>query len=92
MFTWNDDVDQAHVDATAAALTALAASLPEVGEYRHGPDLGLTDGNADYVIVGEFATVDDYMTYRDHPDHRSLIGTYIAGHVSARSAVQYAVD
>ncbi len=56
MFKWNDDVDAAHIAATGAALDALVAGLPDiVRDYRHGPDLGLTDGNYDYVIVGEYA-------------------------------------
>jgi len=89
MFKWNDDVDAAHIEATGAALDALVATIPEVGEYRHGPDLGLTDGNYDYVIVGEYASIDDYVTYRDHPDHQQVITDYIKNQVSARSAVQY---
>jgi hypothetical protein len=89
MFKWNDDVDEAHIEATGAALDALVASIPEVGEYRHGPDAGLTDGNFDYAIVGEYASVDDYVVYRDHPDHQAVIQQFIAGRVSDRAAVQY---
>lgn len=89
MFKWNDDVDDAHIAETAAALDALVATIDEVGDYRHGADLGLTEGNFDYVIVGEFASVEDYVIYRDHPDHRQVIADYIAGRVSARAAVQY---
>jgi len=89
MFTWNDDVDDAHVAATAAALDALVTTIPEIGDYRHGRDLGLAEGNSDYVIVGEFASIDDYVTYRDHPEHRRFIADHIAGRVSARAAVQY---
>lgn len=90
MFEWNDDVDAEHVSATGAALDAVVASLPEVvRDYRHGPDLGLTDGNYDYVIVGEFASIDDYVVYRDHPDHQQVIADYITGRVSTRAAVQY---
>jgi hypothetical protein len=89
MFKWNDDVDAAHVTATGAALDALVATIPEVGDYRHGPDLGLADGNYDYAIVGEYASIDDYVTYRDHPDHQQVIADFITGRVSARAAVQY---
>jgi hypothetical protein len=89
MFKWNDDVDDAHIEATRAALTELAASIPHVADYRHGPDLKMADGNFDYVIVGEYASADDYAIYRDHPDHQALIQQFIAGRVSARAAVQY---
>ena len=89
MFRWNDDVDGDHVDATGAALSELAASLPEILEYRHGRDLGINDGNFDYVVVADFSTSDDYVTYRDHPDHQALIGEYFSGRVAERAAVQY---
>lgn len=89
LLQWNDDVDAAHVEATSAALDERVAPIPEIAEYRHGPDLGLADGNFDYAIVGEFASVDDYIVYRDHPDHQAVIAEYIKGHVSARTAVQY---
>ncbi len=89
MFKWNDDVDAAHVEATGAALDALVATIPEVREYRHGPDLGISEGNYDYAIVGEYASVDDYVTYRDHPDHQQVIADYIKDRISARAAVQY---
>ena len=89
MFKWNNDVDATHIEATGAALDALVATIPEVSDYRHGPDLGLTDGNYDYVIVGEYASIDDFVTYRDHPDHQQVVADYIKDRVSARAAVQY---
>lgn len=89
MFKWNDDVNQAHIDAFSEALTAVAASVPEVGDFRHGPDLQISEGNYDYVIVGEYASADDYAVYRDHPDHKALIERWLAGSISARAAVQY---
>jgi hypothetical protein len=89
MFRWNDDVDSAHVTATAAALDAVVATVPQVLDYRHGSDLGVTDGNWDYVIVGEFSSFDDYVAYRDHPEHQRVIAEYIKDRVSARAAVQY---
>lgn len=89
MFKWNDGVEEAHIAATSAALTALVATIPEVGDYRHGPDVNMTSGNFDYVVVGEYASADDYVVYRDHPDHKALIQKYIAPHISARAAVQY---
>ena len=43
----------------------------------------------DYVIVGEYASVDDYVVYRDHPEHQRIIAELIKPHVNARAAVQY---
>jgi hypothetical protein len=89
MFRWDPSVDDDHVAATAAALDRLASQVPTIAAYRHGRDLGLNEGNYDYVIVGDFETVADYETYRDHPDHRRLIADQIAGRAVERASVQY---
>ncbi|MFZ8999224.1 MAG: Dabb family protein [Ilumatobacteraceae bacterium] len=89
MFRWNDDVDPAHVAAVGAELDALPPQIPEIAVYRHGPDAGVNEGNFDYVVVADFASVDDYLVYRDHPVHQSMIQRMIAGRVAQRAAVQY---
>lgn len=89
MFEWVDAVDAADIVAIGVALDALVATVPEVLSYRHGPDLGISDGNFDYVIVGDYATVDDYVVYRDHPEHQRIIAELIKPHVAKRAAVQY---
>ena len=91
MFKWNGSVDPAHVAAVATGLDGLRAEIPQITAYHHGPDAGINDGNFDYVVVGDFADRDDYLTYRDHPLHTAFIGELIAGHVDGRSAVQYEI-
>lgn len=91
MFRWADDVDDDHVAAVTAGLDGLPAQIPEIVAYRHGPDVGINAGNFDYVVVGDFASADDYLVYRDHPEHRAFIERLIAGRVSDRSAVQYEI-
>ena len=89
MFSWADDVDEAHIDRVAATLDLLPAAIPEIDSYVHGADLALAEGNHDYVVVGEFGSLDAYITYRDHPQHRAFIAELIAGRISERAAVQY---
>ncbi len=89
MFSWNETVDAAHVQVVAEQLDALPALIPEIASYQHGPDAGVNAGNFDYVVVGDFANVDDYLVYRDHPDHQAFIATHIAGRLNSRSAVQF---
>lgn len=91
MFKWADGVDEAHVAKVAAALDNLVETIPEIGVYRHGPDVGVNDGNFDYVVVGDFGSLDDYIVYRDDSGHREMISTLIAGHISERASVQYEV-
>ena len=48
-----------------------------------------SEGNFDYVIVGDYASVEDYVVYRDHPEHQRIIAEMIKPHVAKRAAVQY---
>ena len=89
MFSWNESVDAAHVETVGQQLDALKELIPEIKSYQHGPDAGVNAGNFDYVLVADFASVEDYLVYRDHPDHQAFIATYIAGRLDSRSAVQY---
>jgi len=91
MFRWNDTVTQDQLVAMSAALDALPAVIPEIATYRHGPDLGLAPTNYDYTVVGDFASVDDFTTYRDHPEHRRFIADHITGRVADRVAVQHEI-
>ncbi len=92
MFTWADDVDDEHVAAVSAGLDTLPPAIEQIKQYRHGPDLGLSDQNFDYVVVGDFDSADDYVVYRDHPVHTELIADLIAGRITDRAAVQYHID
>ena len=33
--------------------------IPEIRDYRFGPDLAINDTNWDFVVVGDFASTDD---------------------------------
>jgi hypothetical protein len=92
MFRFADHVADDHSGRLAAGLAALPAKIPEIIGYRHGPDLGINEGNYDYVVVADFASADDFLTYRGHPDHLALIADYITDAVTERAAVQYEVS
>lgn len=90
MFRWAESVDADHVARVAAFLDRLPQEIPEIARYRHGPDAGVNEGNYDYAVAGEFADLDAYLVYRDHPVHQEMIRTLIAGHIEGRAAVQFA--
>ena len=92
MFSWTDDVDEGHVAAVSAALDTLPGKIDVLRGYRHGPDVGISDGNFDYVLVADVDSAEDFATYRDHPDHVAVIQQVFAGKVAQRSAVQYELD
>ena len=79
------------VHAIMEALSTLPARIPELHAYAFGPDLALEAGNATFAVVAEVATVDDYIAYRDHPEHRRIIAELIKPVLAARTAVQYEI-
>lgn len=91
MFKWNDGVDSTQIEALAVALDRLPTVIPAIRTYAHGPDAGVNAGNFDYALVADFATVDDYLVYRDHPEHQAFLAEHIVGRVAARAALQYPV-
>ena len=92
MFTWKSGTGATDVDEVSRQLDTLPVAIPEIKTYRHGPDAGVNQGNADYVVVGDFDSVEDYLVYRDHPVHQRLIAEVLAPLIASRSAVQYRID
>ena len=90
MFTWSDDVTDEAKAEVSAGLDGLA-SLPGVVAYRHGPDVGISDGNWDYVVVGDFETTEAYRNYAADQGHLDLIAEKIRPFITGRAAVQYEI-
>ena len=61
LLTFAESTSAAHVDAITAALRRLPAVIPELRDYRVGADLGVDEGNASFVVIGDF---DDEAGYR----------------------------
>ena len=49
----------------------LPGRSPRSLSTRSGDDAGLVEGNPDFAVVADFDRRGDYVTYRDHPDHRA---------------------
>ena len=89
MFRWADHVDADHVELVREGLSRLPAQIDAIRSYVHGSDVRISDGNWDYVVVADFDTVNDFVTYRDHPSHLLFIEETVKGNVVDRAAVQY---
>jgi hypothetical protein len=89
VFSWKDGVTPEQIEGVSAALRRLSVVIPEIRDYRFGPDLGVNEGNADFVVVADFDSLDDYLVYRDHPDHRAVVNETIRPLLADRTAVQY---
>jgi hypothetical protein len=89
MFRFGDGTTDEQVKALADGLDRMPAAVGTVLDYRHGRDAAITEGTYDYAVVGDFATVDDYLTYRDHPEHQALIRELVRPIVVERALVQF---
>jgi len=88
MFRWNDDVTE-EIKAEIGAELDRLAGLDSVAAYAHGPDAGVSDGNWEYAIVGDFNSVEDYQAYATEAGHLEMIANLVRPNISARAAVQY---
>lgn len=92
MFRWVEGTTAEQVRSVTEHLDTLPGAIPEIARYEHGPDAGINQGNADYVVVGDFATEADYLVYRDHPVHQQVIVDVLAPLIATRSAIQVRLD
>lgn len=88
LLTFKPDATDAQVDAIAQALSTLPARLP-TRAYSFGRDAGINPDQASFAVVADFDTVDDYIAYRDDPEHRRMLAELIAPILTARTAAQY---
>jgi Stress responsive A/B Barrel Domain len=89
LFRFGEGTTDEQVRALAAGLDEMPKAVGLMLDYRHGRDLGINEASFDYAVVGDFATVDDYLAYRDHPDHRALIHDLVTPIVAERFSVQF---
>jgi hypothetical protein len=89
MFRWKPEAPATIVATVSDALAKLPDLIPGIVAYSFGPDIGVNQGNDDFVVVADFATVDDYVVYRDHPEHKKAVTELIAPNIAERHAVQF---
>ncbi|RAY11962.1 Dabb family protein [Actinomadura craniellae] len=89
MFVWAEGTTTAQRQEVADRLSELPAKIPQIASYSMGTNAGINPGTYDFVVVADFAGVDDYLVYRDHPVHRAVIEETITPIVERRSAIQY---
>jgi len=89
MFRWREEMPVAWIDDVETALATLPAAIPVIASYSFGRDIGVNAGNHQFAVVADFATVDDYLVYCDHPVHKRVVAELIVPNIAERSAVQF---
>jgi hypothetical protein len=84
-----DDMTDDQKEALRAGLGRLPDLIPDIRAYRFGDDIGVDDGNYDFVLTADFDDAGGYLAYRDHPDHKKLVAELLAPFVAGRVAVQF---
>lgn len=90
ILTFHEGTEPEAVEALTRGLRALPAQIPEIADYRVGADLAIAGGPGDFAVTADFASVEDFLVYRDHPAHLEVIRELIAPHVADRINVQFA--
>jgi hypothetical protein len=93
MFRFTDDATDEQRRALAEGLDRMPAATGAIAaeDYVHGFDAGVNPASWDYVVVADFASPDDFLAYRDHPDHQALIRDLVTPVVAERASVQYEI-
>ena len=89
-FTFTHGTPDATIAELVAALDDLALTCG-ASSYRHGPDLGIRAGSADYAVVAVFHDETLLSTYNTSPKHLRIVAL-LAPHLALRSSVQFALD
>ena len=90
-FRFNPGTTAAQVGALVDGLRELPGLIPEIVDYRVGPDAGINEASWDFAVTADFANADDLITYRDHPEHQARIQSLVAPIAAERVAVQFEI-
>ena len=91
VFTWSPAADAERRATTVAALRRLRQDVGGMASLVVADDAGLSDGNADTVLIADFPDVEAYHRYAQDPVHLAVIAEHVRPYLAARSAVQYRV-
>jgi hypothetical protein len=91
VFTWSDSADAGTRARSVAALRGLREDVGGMIALTVAEDAGLTDGNADAVLIADFPDAEAFRRYAQDPVHQAVIAEHIRPNLAARSAVQFEV-
>ena len=91
LFNWKSETPAGHADRTIEALSQLRPKIPQIQSYEFGANLGINPGTYDFAVTATFNSVDDYIAYRDNPDHKAFIAVFTAPYVDTRASIQFEI-
>jgi hypothetical protein len=91
VFTWSADADAGRRRTTLEALRRLRQDVGGMSSLVVAEDAGLSDGNADTVLVADFPDVEAFYRYAQDPVHLAVLAEHVRPWLAVRSAVQYRI-
>ena len=88
-FRFQPDTTTEQVVALTQGLEELPGLIPEITDYRVGPDLGINEASWDFAVCADFADTSGYLAYRDHPEHLARIEALVKPIAAERASVQF---
>ena len=89
MFRWAEDAAPEQREAVITALREMAVELAGLGTITVGTDAGLVEGNADWVVVADFPSQENYLAYQQDEGHQRIISELIRPAIASRTALQH---
>lgn len=90
LYRWVPDLPADHIERVRDAFDELGARFPDVA-HHHGSDLGVSGDGFDYVVIADFASIEQWRTYRDDPAHVLLVEELLHDAVAERAGGQFAL-
>ena len=91
VFTWSAEADADRRATTREALRRLRQEVGGMTSLVVADDAGLSDGNADTVLIADFPDAEAYYRYAQDPLHLAVIAEHVRPWLAQRSAVQYQI-
>jgi hypothetical protein len=91
VFTWSPGADADRRASTREALLRLRQEVGGMTSLVVADDAGLSDGNADTVLIADFPDVEAYYRYAQDPVHLAVLAEHVRPWLAQRSAVQYQI-
>jgi hypothetical protein len=91
VFTWSADADAERRRSILEALRSLRREVGGMTSLVVAEDAGLSEGNADTVLIADFPDAEAFSRYARDPVHLAVLAEHVRPWLAARSAVQIEV-
>ena len=89
LFTWSETADADRRARSIEALRGLREVVGRMTSLTVADDAGLSEGNADTVLIADFPDVDAYRAYARDPAHVAVLDEHVRPFLAGRRAIQY---